>query len=593
MNVKMLSPEEQSILDNFHLKLEKIEEYIPLVSSGIPDWDKASYDLRLKIHIDSNALCKLEPDFIQQKFNDSKDFVKAYLNERILTTNNNLLKGKYNHFLYCLTKNNQYGKQAIEEYQKTLLLYLASPNQEKIYLNFEDILSITINLTKSIKYKTEEVKNQVHGYLTDQNVYDRIKTSVIKLLSENTLFKVEEIGYIPELCCDLAKKESKHRFIEINLQLGLKIARKLKNTEIQRTIYKLLGDNEYKNIKYYDGKPESLLIPHQNRSTYIKIILYYKNAHNKKKCDKAILEHNANKINCKFLKIKGFNKNENVEERQKVLEELFLSIVSSSTREICNQLISGDKLPFISDIYLNKYAEENKNNIINESFNPISIDINNNGKNEDKEGHLKSKYYLLNLSLPIYFAFDVITEGFATKKLSYNKILKVLCSNSFFGKELKFVRDEQELTYTWFSTIDIGLKSFCEQYSLLLKNKQPDWRISIDFLSLKFEGILRDIVDLSGGVITEVDIYGNATDKLLDDLLVSSSIIDVFSKDDINLFHYTFTSRGYNIRNDVAHSFYKPQDYNWFKALLVFLCILRLAKFNYIKCKEQKRNEIK
>ena len=44
------------------------------------------------------------------------------------------------------------------------------------------------------------------------------------------------------------------------------------------------------------------------------------------------------------------------------------------------------------------------------------------------------------------------------------------------------------------------------------------------------------------------------------------------------LFKQTFTNDGYNIRNNVAHGMYIPQEYTSTKALLVFVSILRLAK---------------
>ena len=120
-----------------------------------------------------------------------------------------------------------------------------------------------------------------------------------------------------------------------------------------------------------------------------------------------------------------------------------------------------------------------------------------------------------------------------------------------------------------------------EQCKILQKNQHPDWRFVIDFLSLKFEGILRDIVGLTSGLITKVDNKGNTTDMLLDDLLRDKSITKLFTTDDVNLFKFTFTSKGFNIRNNVAHSFYKPNDYTQFNAVLVLLSVLRLGKFNF------------
>lgn len=590
---KELSSEEQNILDKFYIEIERIEECIPLIHPDIPDWSKVSSELQLIICIESNSLSKLNPDNIRQIFNDRIDSVIEYLKERIQNTQNYLLKAKYYHFSYILTRNNQFGNQAINTYQQTLLLYFNNPKQENITLYFQDILDIIIHLTETTKYKKEELKKQIHNYLNDINIHKRIKTIIINSISKTSLYKITELDYIPELCCDLAKNETKHRFIEINLQLGLDISKRQQNTEIQRTINEMLGDNEYKNIKQYDGRPENIIIPHYNSNSYIKIIQYYKNAKNTKKRDNAIIEYNENKKNCKLLKIQSTIKTENEEQKQKILAQLFFSIVNSSTKKIIYQFVLGNNLMFIPDEYLEKEAEQNKNNITYQFFKPKLKDINNNEKHLEVKEYLRFEYYSLNLLETIKFAFDIIMASVANKKLSYNKVANILSSNLFFGQELSISRNDQNLYYTWFSMIDIGVKSFFEQCSLLLKDKVSDWRFPIDFLTLKFEGILRDMVGLVGGVITKVDNKGNTTEMFIDDLLRCDSIKKVFNKDDINLFQYTFTNKGYNIRNNVAHSFYKPQDYTMFNAVLILLCVFRLAKFNSIIIQNQKTSENK
>ncbi len=140
-----------------------------------------------------------------------------------------------------------------------------------------------------------------------------------------------------------------------------------------------------------------------------------------------------------------------------------------------------------------------------------------------------------------------------------------------------------EISYTWLSMIDIGLKSFFDQCNLWMQGKPTDWRFCTEFLSMKFEGILRDIIALNGGTITKIDDKGNTVSFLLDDLLRSKeAFYKTFDDDDLNLFNYAFSSKPncLNIRNNIAHSFYKPQDYSYYKALTAFICILRLAKYS-------------
>ncbi len=102
----------------------------------------------------------------------------------------------------------------------------------------------------------------------------------------------------------------------------------------------------------------------------------------------------------------------------------------------------------------------------------------------------------------------------------------------------------------------------------------------MDILSIRFEGILRDMVANYGGCVTKVGRDNCTSQALLDDLLREPCLLQIFRKEDIEFFEYVFTAKGYNIRNCVAHAFYIPQDYGMIEATLVFLCILRLTMFS-------------
>lgn len=574
----MLSLNEQNILEKLYSDIEEIEELNELPINIIPPLDNISDELRFIICIEYNAHLSLNADHIQNNFGTIKEKVESYLNERITKTSNLYLRARYYHFLYVLIKNNKYGVHAIDMYQQILPQYLNNPESGYNILHFQYVLERIIRITGSTKYNIQRLTHQIHSYLQGPDIHCRIKTRIIQSIKAPKLFEITELDYIPSLCCDLAKIETEPNFVEIDLQLGLDFARKLVDVDMQKTVNELLGDNEYRNIKPYDGKIENILIPHYNSNSYKKIIHYYKHAKNKEKLDKALIEYNENKRNCKIPKMSVPTRQENPEESKRLINELFFSITNSLSQTIVLELILGNKLLFIPDDYLERYAEENKNNYALEFFKPIKIDINNNEKGIEEKEFLRFQFYSLALSRTIEFTFDIIMACIENKKLSYNKVANILNAISF-GQELIVQRNEMSITYTWFSLVDIGIKSFFEQCNLLQKGKQPDWRFSIEFLSLKFEGILRDIVRELGGVITEMDEQNNTTNVLLDKLLGSPEIKRAFTKDDINLFQYTLTSKGYNIRNNVAHSFYKPQDYNAGNAVLVLLCILRLAKF--------------
>ena len=82
-----------------------------------------------------------------------------------------------------------------------------------------------------------------------------------------------------------------------------------------------------------------------------------------------------------------------------------------------------------------------------------------------------------------------------------------------------------------------------------------------------------------GGHVTKVGRDNNLSQALLDSLLREPCLREIFREEDIEFFEYVFTAKGHNIRNNVAHAFYIPQDYGKIQATLVFLCILRLTMF--------------
>lgn len=576
----MLSSSEFEILTKYQQELENINECTSLLLPKNFDYNNSSEELRYKISLEFNALSYFEREHIIEVFGDNKEMLGQYLNERIKETNNNLLKAKYYHLLYFFSNNNKNINHAIEAYKMALEECLNNHGDLNRHIRFQEILNIVIELSKKFKYKTEDIKTQIFSYLENPDLYDRIKTWIIDSVVKSNFFKVQELKNLPNLCLAIASRETQHRFIEINLLLALNIATKIQDSKLIEEINELLGDNDFKEIKDYDGRPESMAIPHQNNSKYIKIIQYYKKAKNKNKLESATLAYNTNKKQCKFIKITGSSIiNDRLTEVQ--ITEAIISTSNQQPKSIMCNLIWGDILPLCPNEILDAYVEQNKNNLMLKLMKPSYHDINNNQQEITTRDYLRFNKYTETIPFTTYLVLEIFLNALQNKRLSYSKIAKILSSDLFFGFPLTITRNGKDLKYTWFEMVDLGLKSFFDQCRLILTEKEPNWTITLDILSLKFEGILRDIIGLVDGVITKVDKQGNTADLLLDDLLRNEAIEKIFTKDDINLFQFTLTNKGNNIRNNVAHSFYKPQDYSIQKVIMVLLCVLRLAKFRY------------
>ena len=176
------------------------------------------------------------------------------------------------------------------------------------------------------------------------------------------------------------------------------------------------------------------------------------------------------------------------------------------------------------------------------------------------------------------------------KRLSYRRLYNFLNQHTSFGVERIRHINGIQITYTWLSMIDIGLEEFFKQIKAVKQGKAPDWRVCVDVLVPKFEGILREILQINGANLTIFKDDGSHTatlEKLIrfDDQNDSSKIKEAFYKtfddDDLMLFQYVFTNIAncLNVRNNVAHGFYTPVHYTEKVATLVVFCVLRLAKF--------------
>jgi hypothetical protein len=177
-----------------------------------------------------------------------------------------------------------------------------------------------------------------------------------------------------------------------------------------------------------------------------------------------------------------------------------------------------------------------------------------------------------------YHVFSlVVMEGLKHGTLSYDILSNYLLKLGFNLRIEKQVGDNH-VGSTYLERVDVGLKDFLKQNEAMMNNETTDWRFCISFLSTQFEGLLRDIVWHLGGLVTKIK-HGTDTELiLLEGLLDSECLQQVFDNNDLLLFRETFTNAGYNIRNNVAHGMYLPDEFTSTKALLVFVSVLRLEK---------------
>lgn len=507
---------------------------------------------------------------------DKEKLVKYYI-DRLEHTKNNYLLARYSHLLYLFTHKKERCNTSIKNYKE--IITDLSQNPETAY-ECKQTLELVFDFWSSQRSKIiSEIKPLITELIKKGN--DLLKISLIQFVKEqqskkHNLYKASESGFIVLLCKELAIRIDDYHKRKNVATAGIYFASK--NPKEFRFIiddlYVILGDNEEQRIHNSEGQEGNLAIAPMNQHTLATMIEYYKRGHCKEKEELAIKRYMENRKNIKYIPIAVSRQRDS--NLTKKIEEYFQEKSKLSSNDYLVYLIMGDQLVFPSNENLDKQPETEY--FYKKMTKQVIADIKGNVRPTGKDWD-KFMMYQIYVNNGIEWLISTIIEAHKQKKISYAKIKRFLLEQTFFGISLYANRNNSKITYTWFEQIDFAIKDFLKQLGKLQLGKTPDWRLVIDVLPSKFEGILRDMISLSGGVTTKKK--DETTEEItLEALFDTPMFLELFDIDDKNLFEFVFTKKELNIRNYVAHGMYIPQDYSIVKAVLVFLCILRLAKAN-------------
>ena len=545
-----------------------------------PDYENLTEEQRLWLSYEYMSTLNFEANIFKERVIKEKEQICKYLLERINSTSNFHLLGRYYHLLLFCTGNNKYISNTIKHYKDALEYYLSNNEEEYNTLYYSKVLEVILKLSLKYKYDIKELKRRILLTINNKALSPKIKTFVFEKIKDSKLFKTSEQTDFPQICTDLSIQKSDFNIRARLLKLAIIYSRKTLNTLIFKKANELLGDLESENIKPYDDK--NIILAHQNENTYSNMIAYYKHAGNKEKQKLAIKALEENKKQLKYIKFESKVPLTDPQELNIEIDKLIKTILDSPIEKFLFDLcFNGNNIPFIPYKKIKESIKEQmKKTTFHQLFKSVQVDVNNNKKEipyDIMSEHHFFQVSLNNFTLPLTIC--IISQLTKQKKLTY-RALKSFLNKTSFGEKLTINIREEPFQYSWFSQIDIGLKELLKQFRRIINNRKTDWSLTIDTLVPKFEGILRDIVSLKGGEITNIKDNGDSSLKSLDELLRSSVLEEIFNEDDLFLFRHTFTRVGLNIRNDVAHGILKPFDYNVHKATLVLICILRLNKFS-------------
>lgn len=522
---------------------------------------------------------------------ESKEKMKAYLKNRLATVKNEDLLLRYGLHYFSLTKDFKSLNDTIAIGVNILRRIVTNEDQAEVHTftkwykilypisaktaHFQDMVNL---LKDALHANSAMFRYVVLGmiFYSDQKQNKKLHTDV-PLPKPLQLGKNFDAADLAELGFTLAN-EYKEKRAETPLKFAAFYADKSGNKQIVERIYNAYGQYFLGELKPDD--PSNLAIAHLNDATLRKAMDCFKKAHNKAGFDKASLLYEENKPKVRLIHFQERISPEQYKLRVESIEKMAKDIVSKGTYAILGTLFGFGICIFIIDAEaIEKSIDERKGQYLYQQLShAVLIDDFGNIKpttHEDRERHTMIDIAYRNYGYPLFSR--IIMEGLQQGSLTYELLADQLLKMGF-DLRVEKSNGNEKVGSSILERVDIGLKDFLHQHELMLRGEQPDWRFCITFLSTQFEGILREIVRQMEEPITKMKNVTNTENILLEGLLDKDCLHQVFDNNDMLLFRQTFTNDGYNIRNNVAHGMYIPQEYTSTKALLVFVSILRLAK---------------
>lgn len=499
-----------------------------------------------------------------------------YLKDRLETTENTWLKSRYSHLLWQETKHNKYAEIAIDNYIQTINRIKAEEARE-----LPIILSAILHVSKKSKKKIDIVKETAKTLIND--LPNWFKPNILNSILDNNTLSKEELN-------DIASKLPK--WIEDDKPVSYYTNKNKLETGIR--LYNLIGLPLNELYELLAKNEDLILEQHQEDTDFVKFTTigtkakYLRLAGKIEEAEENLKEYNRLKQTVKLGKVNwelGEKETEMFNEYLNMKSKIILDMPTDGILAFFS--INEDIL--VDPVENKENAKKSIKNSISSLFSTSVFDINSNFKNLEHSDKIDKEIiqsYTIAHGVKCFSLFlKVLVDGIITGKLNYYKIFEFLEVQTWYGMKFKRGMTDNEIDQnsSWLTMLAPGIHNLFSQFELSVlmnTNKINNFILAMDSLTVKFEGALRDFIRLSGGN-TSTSKKGEIKEQLLEELLDNPTTKKHFTAKDIELFKYTFTQKGKNLRNNIAHSFLQYSDYNLQAVTLVFFCILRLGKYTF------------
>lgn len=520
--------------------------------------------------------------------------IYKYLITRLHSTNNPKLKAQYAHILWCSPKKHKkFAKIAIDSYLELISVY-EQRNDDDIHLSALEISEVVINAYSIARQTKEHVggiksefKRLVQKFSSDapSPACDLIQFA----LKPKNGFTKDDFDHLEDVCWQMAESFAAESMIEISfLTLGEEITRRLSKKSykwIQR-----IAQNYEARMKLFEKAP------HAAFNFCMKAIENYKKIGDEDKVKELEQRYSELKDSMEF----GTSRVDvDLTEIVKPCKELAKEIVKNATSEDIIRCLIWDKnlLPTYQEVK-KSVKEQIKTSPTLHLLPKFVLDQSVNAaqhfdSEKEKEYFAILSCYQLQLELlNIHLIRAVLSEALLEDKLTFDVLIDFIKKHCWYGKNLsKRLPNDQTVMYNWLCLIAPALNEYFCQMNVFFADgtaNVPNFVLGLDSLTLKFEGMFRDLCQRSGIVTTyqKEDNSGRniVQEKDLNALLREDAIKEFFDEDDLLFFKFLLIEKlGYNLRHGIAHSLMLFQEYRADYMHLAILALLRLGKYDFVQ----------
>ena len=485
-------------------------------------------------------------------------------------------KAKYNHLIWLSSvKHIDYAKSAIEGYFK-FLEEISLPQDDNLSsrvfnLNYENLFV----LCETINYKKKEVIEFLRSHLNKDDLNGYQKFSLMNfVLSRGKKINKEYINSFFDYSKTVIDNALYPEFSKEYLNLLILISEKqgISAKEFQNK----LGDFH---IQDSEKHKESFVV----HDFYHKALKQYQKAGNKEKVEEVSILFEKAKENLNFKLVQSEHSSPELQEWWENLKTYITELTDKGeSKDIYEHLILAKVFPK-ADV-----LEDKVKSVMTDLVSTMSFDINRNISNTENSRIHSYNIHVQNFSLRHLWL--IFKKGLKNEKVSFQSLKFYFENDTWYGEDIIITNpDGEKETFNWLELIMPSFASYFTQSQIDLKenkNSVTGYILSIDSLVLKFEGVLRDFSRNIGAQTIEINENGTQERISFEKLLENEKFKEIIPEDDIAFFKFLFTSKGLNLRNNIAHCFYKPKNYSASVMWLLTCAFLKLGNYRFTDVKK-------